>query len=186
MFQYHPYLYSRNQHSYTIATSVSDHDRLTNLGVVLKKISAPTRCYKLRLNKILIYCENVLMVLLETVLYWKWSEFCDLFIVIRKKCNSYIDDSNCTKKSQFYSRWIMPRKLLKFLILFDNTSLLYFPGQFLSGRVLLELQENTPVLGKSNNNAIIYSKMARAVMDCVVTWHWAIARMVDWTLFGVW
>ncbi|XP_053695810.1 arrestin domain-containing protein 17 isoform X2 [Sabethes cyaneus] len=41
----------------------------------------------------------------------------------------------------------MPRKLLKFLILFDNSSLLYFPGQFLSGRVLLELQENTPVLG---------------------------------------
>uniref|UniRef100_A0A2M4APP1 Putative arrestin domain-containing protein 4 n=1 Tax=Anopheles triannulatus TaxID=58253 RepID=A0A2M4APP1_9DIPT len=41
----------------------------------------------------------------------------------------------------------MPRKLLKFLILFDNTSLLYFPGQFLSGRVLLELQDDTPVLG---------------------------------------
>lgn len=41
----------------------------------------------------------------------------------------------------------MPRKLLKFLILFDNTSLLYFPGQFLSGRVLLELQEDTPALG---------------------------------------
>jgi hypothetical protein len=42
---------------------------------------------------------------------------------------------------------IMPRKLLKFLILFDNTSLLYFPGQFLSGRVLLELQDDTPALG---------------------------------------
>lgn len=41
----------------------------------------------------------------------------------------------------------MPRKLLKFLILFDNTSLLYFPGQFLSGRVLLELQDDTPALG---------------------------------------
>ncbi|XP_059610611.1 arrestin domain-containing protein 17 [Phlebotomus argentipes] len=40
----------------------------------------------------------------------------------------------------------MPRKLLKFLILFDNTSLLYFPGQFLSGRVLLQLQHETPVL----------------------------------------
>lgn len=42
----------------------------------------------------------------------------------------------------------MPRKLLKFLILFDNTSLLYFPGQFLSGRVLIELQDDTPALGK--------------------------------------
>jgi len=41
----------------------------------------------------------------------------------------------------------MPRKLMKFLILFDNTNLLFFPGQFLSGRVLLELQEDTPALG---------------------------------------
>ncbi|KAJ1525670.1 hypothetical protein ONE63_008888 [Megalurothrips usitatus] len=41
----------------------------------------------------------------------------------------------------------MPRKLLKFLILFDNTNLLYFPGQFLSGRVLVELEEDTPSLG---------------------------------------
>jgi hypothetical protein len=39
------------------------------------------------------------------------------------------------------------RKLLKFLILFDNTSLLYFPGQFLSGRVLVELEDDTPALG---------------------------------------
>lgn len=43
----------------------------------------------------------------------------------------------------------MSKKLLKFLILFDNTSLLYFPGQFLSGRVLIELQEDTPALGMS-------------------------------------
>lgn len=40
----------------------------------------------------------------------------------------------------------MPQKLVKFLILFDNTSLLYFPGQFLSGRVLLELQDETPAI----------------------------------------
>jgi hypothetical protein len=39
------------------------------------------------------------------------------------------------------------RKLLKFLILFDNTNLLYFPGQFLSGRVLVELEDDTPALG---------------------------------------
>lgn len=44
----------------------------------------------------------------------------------------------------------MPRKLMKFLILFDNTNLLFFPGQFLSGRVLLELQEDTPALGEMN------------------------------------
>lgn len=42
----------------------------------------------------------------------------------------------------------MPRKLMKFLILFDNTNLLFFPGQFLSGRVLLELLEDTPALGE--------------------------------------
>ncbi|XP_044743212.1 arrestin domain-containing protein 4 [Chrysoperla carnea] len=41
----------------------------------------------------------------------------------------------------------MARKLIKFLILFDNTSLLYFPGQFLSGRVLIELDDDTPTLG---------------------------------------
>lgn len=49
----------------------------------------------------------------------------------------------------------MPRKLMKFLILFDNTNLLFFPGQFLSGRVLLELQEDTPALGEK----IFASKM---------------------------
>lgn len=42
----------------------------------------------------------------------------------------------------------MARKLIKFLILFDNTSLLYFPGQFLTGRVLIELEDDTPALGK--------------------------------------
>jgi hypothetical protein len=39
------------------------------------------------------------------------------------------------------------RKLTKFLILFDNTNLLFFPGQFLTGRVLVELEDETPVLG---------------------------------------
>lgn len=43
---------------------------------------------------------------------------------------------------------IMARKLIKFVILFDNTNLLYFPGQFLSGRVLVELEEDTPALGE--------------------------------------
>lgn len=35
----------------------------------------------------------------------------------------------------------MTRKLSKFLILFNNTNLLYFPGHFLSGRVLIELDD---------------------------------------------
>lgn len=44
------------------------------------------------------------------------------------------------------------RKLLKFLILFENPNLLFFPGQFLSGRVLVELEDETPVLGESHFN----------------------------------
>ena len=42
----------------------------------------------------------------------------------------------------------MSRKLMKFLILFDNSNLLFFPGQFLSGRVILEVDDDMPVLGK--------------------------------------
>ena len=44
----------------------------------------------------------------------------------------------------------MSRKLMKFLILFDNSNLLFFPGQFLSGRVILEVDDDMPVLGKHN------------------------------------
>ena len=51
------------------------------------------------------------------------------------------------------------RKLLKFLILFENSSLLFFPGQFLSGRVLVELEDETPVLGESSF-AILLSQYA--------------------------
>ena len=42
---------------------------------------------------------------------------------------------------------LVARKLAKFLILFDNTNLLYFPGQFVTGRVLVELDEDTPCTG---------------------------------------
>lgn len=42
----------------------------------------------------------------------------------------------------------MARKLVKFVILFDNTNVLYFPGQFLSGRVIVELNDDTPALGE--------------------------------------
>lgn len=46
----------------------------------------------------------------------------------------------------------MTKKLVKFLILFDNTNLLYFPGQFLTGRVLVELKDDTPALGESRSS----------------------------------
>lgn len=42
----------------------------------------------------------------------------------------------------------MSKKLLKFQIILDRDSLLYLPGQVLAGRVLLETQENTAVLGE--------------------------------------
>lgn len=41
----------------------------------------------------------------------------------------------------------MDRKLKRFNILLDDESLLYFPGSFLTGKVLLELDENTPATG---------------------------------------
>jgi len=53
------------------------------------------------------------------------------------------------------------RKLLKFLILFENSSLLFFPGQFLSGRVLVELEDETPVLGKSHTSSIPFVSLRR-------------------------
>ena len=37
---------------------------------------------------------------------------------------------------------------MKFLIMFDNSNLLFFPGQFLTGRVILEVDDDMPVLGK--------------------------------------
>ena len=62
------------------------------------------------------------------------------------------------------------RKLTKFLIMFDNSNLLYFPGQFLSGRVIVELQEEMAITGTmlnthpclnlcSNTSIIIYSSV---------------------------
>ena len=42
------------------------------------------------------------------------------------------------------------RKLIKFLIMFDNSNLLFFPGQFLSGRVIVEVDQDMPVAGKSD------------------------------------
>lgn len=42
----------------------------------------------------------------------------------------------------------MARQLMKFLIIFDNSNLLFFPGQFLSGRVIIEVDDDMPVMGK--------------------------------------
>lgn len=33
--------------------------------------------------------------------------------------------------------------------MFDNSNLLFFPGQFLSGRVIIEVDDDMPVMGKS-------------------------------------
>ena len=41
----------------------------------------------------------------------------------------------------------LERRLTKFLILFDNSNLLYFPGQFLSGRVIVELHDEMAITG---------------------------------------
>lgn len=41
----------------------------------------------------------------------------------------------------------MERRLKRFNILLDDESLLYFPGSFLTGKVLLELDESTPATG---------------------------------------
>lgn len=41
------------------------------------------------------------------------------------------------------------KKLKKFIIILDNDTLLYLPGSFLTGSVLVELDNDTPVLGKS-------------------------------------
>ena len=46
--------------------------------------------------------------------------------------------------------FVVTRKLIKFLIMFDNSNLLFFPGQFLSGRVIVEVEEDMAVLGRSN------------------------------------
>lgn len=42
----------------------------------------------------------------------------------------------------------MTNKLRYFKIQMDDESLLYFPGTFLTGKVILELDEDIPILGK--------------------------------------
>ena len=62
--------------------------------------------------------------------------------------NSEIEAGDVTDHLVGKSARNMSRKLMKFLILFDNSNLLFFPGQFLSGRVILEVDDDMPVLGK--------------------------------------
>lgn len=50
------------------------------------------------------------------------------------------------------------RKLAKFLIVLDNESLLYFPGSFLTGQVIVELDDDTPVQGTNLANAYAYER----------------------------
>jgi hypothetical protein len=47
------------------------------------------------------------------------------------------------------------RKLIKFLIMFDNSNLLFFPGQFLSGRVIVEVEEDMAVMGKKERRTTV-------------------------------
>ena len=74
----------------------------------------------------------------------------------------------------------MPRKLMKFLILFDNTSLLYFPGQFLSGRVLLELQDDTPALG----NIILCNKLINSLVCFIYFFNFYFLNRSSFFCFG--
>ena len=57
------------------------------------------------------------------------------------------------------------RKLTKFLIMFDNSNLLYFPGQFLSGRVIVELQEEMAITGAMLNTQ--YSSLLESLFQYV-------------------
>ena len=57
----------------------------------------------------------------------------------------------------------MSRKLVKFLIMFDNSNLLFFPGQFLTGRVILEVDEDMPVLGKKSSMSYISFKKSQKI-----------------------
>lgn len=83
-----------------------------------------------------------------------WRHACGLYC--KKFCicdglvhNQLLQSSSNVNVIRHSYRWflnillyeIMTRKLSKFLILFDNTNLLYFPGHFLSGRVLIELDD---------------------------------------------
>ena len=66
------------------------------------------------------------------------------------------------------------RKLLKFLILFENPNLLFFPGQFLSGRVLVELEDETPVTEATCVPGRVLATRERSVRNKVTHYHQAL------------
>ena len=61
------------------------------------------------------------------------------------------------------------RKLTKFLIMFDNSNLLYFPGQFLSGRVIVELEEEMAITGFDIRNIFGWLDVKRILNTARVT-----------------
>lgn len=67
------------------------------------------------------------------------------FFVVIRVC--VFSESEASKETRAEIIIMSSKKLVKFVILFDNTSLLYFPGQFLSGRVIVELNDETSALG---------------------------------------
>ena len=62
---------------------------------------------------------------------WSQCEFCILLYIF-----------------YFSYKTKMTNKLRYFKIQMDDESLLYFPGTFLTGKVILELDEDIPILGK--------------------------------------
>ena len=61
------------------------------------------------------------------------------------------------------------RKLAKFLIMFDNSNLLYFPGQFLSGRVIVELADEMAITGRRGFISSIFRFCVDFIHDFVAT-----------------
>ena len=53
--------------------------------------------------------------------------------------------------------------------MFDNTNLLFFPGQFLSGRVIIEVDNDMPVLGRTDQIRPVLGRTPRdkAILDCM-------------------
>lgn len=64
------------------------------------------------------------------------------FIFIKHQVSSTSTSGNC-----FSVKMAATKKLRYFKIVMDDESLLYFPGAFLTGKVVLELDEDTPILG---------------------------------------
>lgn len=118
--------------------------------LILKQSTiAPTIGYLRRLAPHPRLCRNARLGIL-----WPW-----LWLVIQsvsaRSGHEWDRESVTSALALWFVTVNMTKKLVKFLILFDNTNLLYFPGQFLTGRVLVELKDDTPALGESRSSTII-------------------------------